>query len=172
MKPWEQLRELNFGFDDFDVLLVYYLDVERVSPYIGSINPFAILSDFATRGFEFPTLDPRNGRKDFYMFEDRGKRLTTNLAQALGQLSTSIHQSLTPPLPGHIVIRMPSHIGKQFIPADHDRFLGQGPGKNKDLLPDMCIIPRLQLSTDTITYGPLVTLWWARLRLLDASMLL
>jgi hypothetical protein len=80
LKPWEQLRELNFWFDDFDVLLVYYLDVERVSLYIGPTNPFAILLEVATHGFDFPTLDPRNGRKDFYMFEDRGKRLTTNLA--------------------------------------------------------------------------------------------
>jgi hypothetical protein len=73
LKPWEQLRELNFWFDNFGVLLVYYLDVKRVSLYIGPTDPFDILSEVATHGFEFPTLDPRTGRKDFHMFEDRGE---------------------------------------------------------------------------------------------------
>jgi hypothetical protein len=66
---------------------------------------------------------------------------------------------------------MPGHIGEQFILADHDRHLGPEFTRNKSTLPTMCAVPRLQFFNDTTNYNPLVTLWWARFRLLDASLL-
>ena len=70
---------------------------------------------------------------------------------------------------GHVVIGLPGHLGEELTLADNDRKLGPSRGA-RTTIPQMCMQPQLELYHDMRVYARLVTLWWARFRLLDPSL--
>lgn len=53
MKPWEQLHELNFWFDDLDVLVFYSSEIVRLSLSTNRNDLFLLEADLFIHGFEF-----------------------------------------------------------------------------------------------------------------------
>jgi hypothetical protein len=177
LPDWEELHELRFWHNSLDVLILYLIDTEgRSISSTTSSDPeeYPLVRETVTQGFKF-TLDRLNHHRP-NPFRARAIVIRSNLANHFSVLQKSPKPQLADELEGVLpagyqVIQMPGHVGEQFMVRDH-YFTAPVPRQGKKFIKDnMCMVTRLQLPYGFNTIRKFLSIWWARLRLLDASLL-
>jgi hypothetical protein len=130
----------------------------------------ALVAETEIHGFKFP--ESRNNSEWGKSLTKKMGRVRENPTNRLSLLSEQEVLSSPPDTTaGHTVIQMPGHEGEHF--AIIDDYFTSPPYRGKKVLPlkAICLDLRLSLPRNLSVVRPLHSVWWARLRLLDASLL-
>ena len=144
LPAWEQLHELNFYYNDFDVLLLYLIDAERVDVTMNKHKPMPLSEELEVHGFVYSQDRAKFGHSSSNVFKNKAKHLRNHLHTTLGILATRKPVPQPGPVPpGHMVIRMPGHFGEQFTLANRPFTDGRPRGVDMESYPTMCATARL-----------------------------
>lgn len=163
LPEWEQLHELNFLFNDFDVLVTYIVDIEGFTVVAKHNNtPDAIMRAMISHGFHVSLVVKSRSFA-------RYRNVKSALSKTMDDLfATTPSPTPTSMLPGEFILRMPGHTGELIVLSDQDTFKGNNfqVGNYKEV-PEMCPKAAMEIYNDVHAREHLITLWWSRLRILD-----
>jgi hypothetical protein len=112
LEPWEQVHEPSFWCNDLDALSVYFIDVEQIPMNLNKVMPLPLMMETIAHGFNVLVVPDVNSRHHNNLYKLRRTVIDGHLTAALQRLSISTPKSILPPPPGHIIIRMPGHLGE------------------------------------------------------------